>query len=131
MMSEELAAGVRKALRILVVEDSFMTARSLTRMLQEFGEEVLGPVPSVKRAMELLDLGGCDAAVLDINLGSETSEAIANRLEMAGLPFFFVSGYASPKSMLLDERYRKRRLIAKPVEPIIFQETIQTEFRDL
>lgn len=105
-----------------------MTARAIAHMLTDLGVEVLGPVPSVQKAMALLDLGGCDAAVLDINLGSETVEPVAQRLEDTGLPYFFVSGYASPKLMLEDVRYRKRRLLPKPVEPIMFNEAIAAVF---
>jgi two-component SAPR family response regulator len=125
---EDVAASIRKALRVLVVEDSFMTARAIAHMLQELGAEVLGPVPSVQKAMAVLDLGQCEAAVLDINLGSETVEPVAKRLEEFGIPYFFVSGYASPKSMLQDVKYRKRRLLPKPVEPIMFNEAIAEEF---
>ena len=127
-MPENIAANVRRVLRILVVEDSFMTARAITRLLEEFGAQVLGPVPSVKRAMALLDQGQCDAAVLDINLGNETVEPVAERLEHTGLPYFFVSGYASPKSMLQDPRYKKHRLLPKPVEPTVFHQIVAEEF---
>ncbi len=128
MQSKDIASGIRKGMRVLVVEDSFMTARGIAHLLQELGAEVLGPVPSVVKAMELLDLGKCDAAVLDINLGNETVEPVAKRLEESGLPYFFVSGYASPKSMLSDARYRRRRLLPKPVEPIMFREAFSAEF---
>jgi DNA-binding response OmpR family regulator len=37
--------------RILVVEDEYLIATELKRWLQEAGVEVLGPVPSVERAM--------------------------------------------------------------------------------
>jgi hypothetical protein len=38
---------------------------------------------------------GCDAAVLDINLGRETSEAIAIELTANATPFVTLSGYSS------------------------------------
>jgi CheY-like chemotaxis protein len=117
-----------RALRVLIVEDSFMTARALTRMLQDFGAEVIGPVPTVKRAMEILDSGACDAALLDINLGSETVEPVAARLDQTGMPFMFVSGYTSPKQILEDPRYKGRRLVSKPIEPRILQQAFAEVF---
>ena len=45
-------------------------------------------------ALELLKEFGCDAAVLDINLGAETSEPIARMLSGKGTPFVTVSGYS-------------------------------------
>ena len=120
-----------RALKILVVEDSFMTARSLARMLQDLGAEVLGPAPTVKKAMDLLDAGDCDAAVLDINLGNETVEPVAKRLHEGGRPFIFVSGYASPKTLLTHPDYRRHRLVPKPVEPASFRQTLAEEFAEV
>jgi len=117
---------IGRALRVLIVEDSFMTARALTRMLQEFGAEVLGPVPSVKRAMEVLDAGGVDGAILDINLGNETVEPVAQRLDEQGLPYFFVTGYSSPK-VVMGQRFMGHRLLAKPVEPAVLKQIVREE----
>lgn len=119
---------IGRALRVLIVEDSFMTARALTRLVEEFGAEVIGPVPSVKRAMEALDAGRCDAALLDINLGNETVEAVATRLEQEGVPFVFVSGYTSPKQLLENPKFKGKKLVAKPVEPIVLREAYSEVF---
>ena len=103
-------------LRVLVVEDSFMAASALVHALGELGAEVVGPAPTVRSAMQLLDQGRCDGAVLDINLGDETSEGVAWRLDRQGIPFIFVSGYESPLQMLKNENFRGRTLLSKPVE---------------
>ena len=81
--------------RILVVEDEPLVALELTQSLREAGFAVMGPARSVGQAMQLLEAGGCDAAVLDINLGEETSEPIARELIRTNTPFFTVSGYAA------------------------------------
>lgn len=80
---------------ILVVEDEPLVALELTHCLRDAGFAVMGPARSVGQAMQLLESGGCDAAVLDINLGEETSEPIARELIRLGKPFFTVSGYAA------------------------------------
>ena len=115
-------------MRVLVVEDSYLAARSLARMRQDLGAEVVGPAPSVQAAMSLIESKGCDAAVLDINLGSETVEPIARRLDDEGRPYFFISGYASPKTMLADPRFASRRLLSKPVEPVLLNRAVAEEF---
>jgi PAS domain S-box-containing protein len=79
--------------RILVVEDQPLVAIEIANALIGAGFEVLGPARSVPQALELLK-GGCDAAVLDINLGRETSEAIAIELKAKSTPFVTLSGYA-------------------------------------
>jgi hypothetical protein len=47
----------------------------------------------VENAFRLLNDVGCDAAVLDMQLGGETSELIAGVLAARGTPFVTVSGY--------------------------------------
>ncbi|MBU2532837.1 MAG: PAS domain S-box protein, partial [Alphaproteobacteria bacterium] len=80
--------------RILVVEDEALIATELEDILTDANFEVLGPAGSVKHALDLIDRIGCDAAVLDLNLGgNETSEPIARRLMRDGTPFVVVSGY--------------------------------------
>lgn len=120
--------GEGRTLRVLVVEDSYLTARSVARMLEGIGAEIVGPAPSVAKAIALIELKGCDAAVLDINLGDETVEAVAVRLESEGRPYFFISGYASPKTLLTDPRFRNRRLVSKPVQPEELNRAVEEEF---
>ncbi len=100
-------------LRVLVVEDSFLAAASISRMLIDMNCRVVGPVATVEKAMSELAAGTCDAAVLDINLSGQTSEPIADALVERGIPYFFVTGYASP--MLLSVRQRSHPRIHKPI----------------
>lgn len=121
-----LSAGVAdlmRGLRVLIVEDSYLTARRLARMIEDFGGQVVGPAPSVQAAQHLLDTEGCDAAVLDINLGNETVEPIAERLKESRRPFLFVTGYSSPGFM--NEKFRSQPLLNKPVEPPVLAEAIR------
>jgi len=113
-----------EARRVLVVEDSFMTARSIVRLLEDLGVKVVGPASSVQKAMVLLDTTRIDAAVLDINLGNETVEAVAQRLDAEGVPFVFVSGYSSPR--LLNPAFKSRLLVSKPVDPTLFRRAVST-----
>jgi len=89
------AATDRGRPRVLVVEDEALPALELASVLDEAGFDVLGPAGSVRAAVRSLNENpGCDAAVLDINLGSETSEPIARKLADAGIPFIAISGYS-------------------------------------
>jgi hypothetical protein len=58
--------------------------------------------------------------VLDINLGTETSELVARRFTAVGTPFVTISGYAREqqpeafrKSLLLNKPLRLDRLVAE------------------
>src|SRR5262249_33537735 len=80
--------------RVLVVEDEALVAIEITHALTRAGFDVVGPARNVPAALQLLKCSGCDAAVLDINLGGETSEAIAIELSANKTPFVILSGYS-------------------------------------
>jgi DNA-binding response OmpR family regulator len=80
--------------RILVVEDETLLALEIAEVLKECGFEVAGLAASVSRSLELFGSKGCDAAVLDVKLGQETSEPVALELVRRGIPFVILSGYA-------------------------------------
>ncbi|HEX4893392.1 MAG TPA: hypothetical protein VFV47_08885 [Hyphomicrobiaceae bacterium] len=81
-------------MRVLVVEDEPLIALDLVDILTEGGFQVLGPVSLVADALRLIESEGCDAAVLDVNLGRETAEPIAMYLRECGTPFLVLSGYS-------------------------------------
>jgi PAS domain S-box-containing protein len=83
-----------RPLRVLVVEDEALIALEIEQYLRDAGFEVVGPASRVAEALQLLKEFGCDAAVLDINLGNETSEPVARVLSGQGIPFVAVSGYS-------------------------------------
>ncbi len=78
--------------RVLILEDEAILAMDLADQLEAAGFEVVGPATSVAAALRLIQTTPCDAAVLDINLGTETSEAVAEALRLAGTPFMVLSG---------------------------------------
>src|SRR5262249_22490127 len=80
--------------RVLIVEDDAFVAMEIAQVLDAAGFDVAGPVGRTAAALELLKRKGCDAAVLDINLGAESSESIAAALIEHGTPFVTLSGYA-------------------------------------
>ena len=81
--------------RVLVVEDEFMIGLDIGQQLADAGFEVVGPATSVKKALRLVAEPGCDVAVLDVNLGNETSEPIARKLMASGKPFIVLTGYST------------------------------------
>ena len=91
----------------------------IAHALTEAGFDVVGPARNVPAALELLKRQGCDAAVLDVNLGRETSEAIAIELTANSTPFVTLSGYSReqhpsfPAAPALTKPLRPARLIAE------------------
>ena len=100
------------AQRVLIVEDNFLIAMDLSAELEERGFETVGPSATVEEALGLLEREGCDKAVLDLNLGEETSEAIAVTLKARDIPFVVVSGYADHQQ---PEIFREAPSLTKPV----------------
>lgn len=113
-------------LRVLLVEDVFLTAFRLKTIVESFGCNVIGPAPSVDDALALIDSDGCDAALLDINLGDESVEPVARRLLQSDVPFVFVTGYASPPRD--SPLFRERPRLLKPLDPQLLQRVMRREF---
>ena len=72
-----------------------MNAQDVADRLEREGAEVVGPVPSVAAGLRLVEKGGLDAAILDVNLGQENSFPVARTLQDRGVPFLFSTGYNS------------------------------------
>ena len=101
--------------RILVVEDDAFIALDLQDVLSEAGYQVIGPVATVSEAIALLDSHQPDMALLDYNLGDETSIPVAHRLEARGVPFMFLSGQVS--SVMLGKTRTEPKVMSKPFVP--------------
>ena len=74
------------SVRVLVVEDEFMIGLDIGQQLASAGYEVVGLATSVAKALKLVAQSGCDIAVLDVNLGGETCEPVAQKLRASGKP---------------------------------------------
>jgi CheY-like chemotaxis protein len=92
-MSEVTDQLVRR--RILLVEDEYLIAEIMEDWLRQAGADVLGPVPNVEQALEIIgaEATAPDGAILDVNLGyGETSYPVADRLNELGVPYLFATG---------------------------------------
>ncbi|MFC7739055.1 hypothetical protein ACFQX4_25470 [Roseomonas sp. GCM10028921] len=102
-------------LRILLVEDEYVIADEMTGWLRRAGAEVVGPVPSVEQALDLIDEaeGALDAAVLDANLGfGETAYPIADRLDELGVPYAFAT---ADVNLISKPSYQSHPRLEKPI----------------
>ncbi len=54
--------------RVPIVEDEDLIGTEVKRRPQCAGAEVVRPVPSIERALDLIEVGDIDAVVLDLNL---------------------------------------------------------------
>ncbi len=103
-----------KGCHILVVEDEYMLANELSRELDGAGAVVVGPAPSVERALDLIGTEARpDGAILDVSLGGERVDPVADVLLERGVPFLFVTGY---DSLSLGPKFADIVRCEKPVD---------------
>ncbi len=85
-------------LHILVVEDEPLLAFDYVDELEERGATPLLAL-NLKEAVAAVERGLPDLAILDVNLGAETSWPVAATLSSKCVPFVLVSGYAMASSV--------------------------------
>ena len=97
---------------VLIVEDDPFIAIDLQDAMEDAGYEVVGPVATVKHGLMAIKDQTPDIAILDYNLGSETSADIARRLDEIGVPYIFASGQI--ERVIIDGARSSAALIQKP-----------------
>ena len=112
-MSDGKAAHMLDGRRILVVEDEYFLADDLARTLGRQGVEVVGPVGTLDAAVRLAEDETIDCAILDINLRGEMAFPVADRLDAAGIPFVFATGYSRA---VIPDRFSAVPHLEKPLE---------------
>jgi CheY-like chemotaxis protein len=108
--------------RVLVVEDEVLLALDIAQQLTDCGFDVVGPATSVAKALALIAEGGCDVAVLDVNLGDETAEPIAHGLRARGTPFVVLTGYSSEQ---LQSGFGGAPVLSKPTSRDVLVAALQ------
>ena len=77
----------------LIVEDSLLIAMSTEALLNEQGATAVIKANSVAKALAAIERQRPDFALLDVNLGAETSFPVADRLRADGVPYLFLTAY--------------------------------------
>ena len=107
-----MAISALRDRRILVVEDEYLVAMSFRDALESLGSVVVGPVPSVEKAIETIEAGPeIDAAIVDVNLGGVMAYPAADLLLARNIPFVFTTGYEKDT---LRARYPEIGICHKP-----------------
>ena len=77
---------------ILIVEDEPLIAMMLEDFLDSLGHKVKGTCETVECALEEVEKGGFDLAILDVNLKGENVWPVATRLREKNVPFVLATG---------------------------------------
>jgi CheY-like chemotaxis protein len=78
---------------ILIVEDEPLIAMMLEDFLESLGHNVVACCESLEDALEKVDAGGFDVAIIDVQLkDGKQVWPVADRLTQAGKPFVLATG---------------------------------------
>ncbi len=80
--------------RALIVDDEPAACRRLAVLLRDLGATIAGTAGTAAEALRLLDHAPVDAAFLDVRLPEIDGLALGDRLQRAGVPVVFVTGFA-------------------------------------
>ncbi|WP_312858549.1 HWE histidine kinase domain-containing protein [Rhizobium sp. G21] len=97
---------------IFLVEDQMLIAMDAEMMLSTEGLRNFRTASSVTEALSMLDRFHPTVAVLDVNLGDETSIPIAAALRRMNVPFLFATGYGD--GGVIPEQFQDVPVIRKP-----------------
>jgi CheY-like chemotaxis protein len=79
--------------RVLIVEDNFILAAGMARILKAQGAEIIGPAGTVTDALALIAVNErIDGAALDVNLNDEMVYPVADALRTKNMPMVFMTG---------------------------------------
>ncbi|RFC64108.1 GAF domain-containing protein [Fulvimarina endophytica] len=86
-------AKLLEGMNALLVEDNVIISLDAEQLLESHGTSTVFVAASVSEARRILDEESIDLAMLDVNLGAETSFPLVAPLVERGIPFVFVTGY--------------------------------------
>jgi two-component system, response regulator PdtaR len=107
---------VSRSLRVLIVEDEYFVASYVADLMEEWGHEVMATCPTGEEAIQHLERGGVEIAILDIKLkGQLTGLDVAEVARAQGVPHLFLSGSGDPTTCSAARATDPLAFLQKPV----------------
>ena len=104
-------------LTIMVVEDDFLAALDLKRLVEERAGKVAGPVGRLEQAQQLARSERLDGAILDVKLNGVDSLQLADDLIARDIPVVLVTGF---DVATLPKRFAETPRLPKPLSEDAF-----------
>jgi len=120
----ETPDGDISAARVLIVEDQMLIAMDIEQILRDAGVSDFVTSATVSDAIEKIDRFIPTVAVLDVNLGTETSEEVAQELKRRSVPFAFTTGYGETAAVV--KQFPEAPVLQKPYDARSIVRTINT-----
>jgi light-regulated signal transduction histidine kinase (bacteriophytochrome)/CheY-like chemotaxis protein len=110
------AGGTRlpEDLLVLLVEDQMLIAMDVEATLTDHGVQRVVTANSLDEALAAIRRETPSVAVLDVNLGSDTSIPVAYELRRLGVPFIFATGYGD--GQMIPAELRTTPMARKPYD---------------
>ena len=118
MPKSDLLAGMD----VLLIEDETMVSFLIEEMLEQLGAGTVRHAAQLDAGMNLVAAKRPALAILDVNIGGETVFPLAERLEAAGVPFVFITGYGREG---LSGRWSERTVLQKPLTAQEFEQGLR------
>ena len=90
-----------------------MISMLVADMLEELGCRVVAAAGDIEKAAKLALSTDFDLAILDVNVKGQTVFAVAELIQVRGLPFIFATGYGAEG---LPAQFRDQPVLQKPFE---------------
>ncbi len=109
--------NIARQLKILIVEDEILTAKSLSNDLKKLGVETLDPIPKGETAVEIALKEKPDLILMDIRLAGKMDGIEAARIikEKAKIPILFMTGYATDHIKVKTQGVDCIEFLEKPI----------------
>ena len=109
---------------VLVVEDNMIIALDAEEIMVDLGAEAVHVATSVADGSRIAESSPIRFALLDVNLGDETSLPLAQKLRDAGVPFAFATGYGDASPVAKD--FPGVPVVAKPYDEEKLRQALRT-----
>jgi CheY-like chemotaxis protein len=96
---------------VLVVEDEMLIVMMIEDMLADLGCEAITTAATVDQALRHIETKAFDVAMLDMNLGGDSSETVADALTSHNVPFFYSTGNTGSDN---KQGHLERPVLSKP-----------------
>jgi CheY-like chemotaxis protein len=107
---------------VFLVEDETLIRMMIAGMIEELGHTVVAEAANIANAMRLAETADFEIAILDINVGGDRIEPVAEIIDGRHLPFVFASGYGAAG---LPARFHNRPVLQKPFLADRLEQAIQ------
>jgi len=107
---------VNNQVRILLVEDEFITLETLSEYLEKSGYQIAGDAMNADEAIAVLDQGETDIAILDINIqGDRDGIWVADYIrEHCDIPYIFLTAYGDQATIAKAIKTQPYGYLVKP-----------------